>query len=505
MGDASLMSRIQVAFDQFATKAAIDVEGRSYTYAEMHRHALKLMNYVAETSQQKLFLLSTRKTFGAYVSVLGAMQQGYTYVPVNPDLPIERVESIINSARATIIIVGEADSRWAEDLTARGLIACAIVVKSPTDGTNEIDTALIAASDVKGPVSPIFSDDLKNPIAYIMFTSGTTGTPKGIPIRHSNLMAYLRAIEPIVALSCDDRCSQIFDLSFDLSVHDCLVTWSSGACLCIPAKSDLFQLARYIKRYAITVLFCVPSAIRQILQGCAREEQALRSLRLSLFCGEALTVQDALSWLSATPKGRYLNLYGPTEATIAISTFEIFEHSLRSMAFLTVPIGEPIGDAVFELLELQDGGQELWIRGEQVFEGYLDASLNEGSLLEVKEVGRSYRTGDLVISDDLYGYVFKGRRDGQVKINGYRIELLDLETTLERCLKDVIVYVLVENDQAGSFIHVYAYGPGLTEDALRSACAEHLPRYMWPKSFSVLDRPYLNSNGKKDRKSVLNK
>ncbi|MDH6298290.1 AMP-binding protein [Agrobacterium larrymoorei] len=497
-----ISTRIVEAFVCHATFPAISAPDGTRTYDEMLKDSRNLFLHISRLSDRSSFFVATTKHYGTYLAALTGVVHELGYVPINPALPPDRVESILHAVDADVLVATETDRGWAQSLIDLGLVRNAIIL--PIGGTtNEISIL------GKLPDLPLAADgagtENHDPIAYVLFTSGTTGTPKGIPIRHSQLDAYLTAISNIVALRPSDRCSQVFELSFDLSVHDMFATWMAGACLCIPSKRDAFNLGAYIMRENISVFFCVPSAIRSILIGSSRLRAALDSVRLSLFCGEALTTNDARQWLKVAERSTLINLYGPTEATIAISSFRCNAQDLEMLSFNTVPIGFPIGDSRFHLEDEADGAGQLCISGRQVFGGYLDRSRNDQAFAKLEIDGAkvcAYRTGDIVALSDRFGYVFKGRTDDQVKVNGFRIELLDIEATVERHLVEAVAYAFALQVDGATSLELRVYHPGVSLEDVRRACAAHLPSYMMPRRISSLQRAYFNSNGKKDRRAA---
>ena len=157
--------------------------------------------------------------------------------------------------------------------------------------------------------------------AYLLFTSGSTGEPKGVTVTNANLCAYLDFVCPFFRYGPDDCHSQTFELTFDLSVHDMMCAWTTGGSLCPIVGADLLSPARIVKRDSITCWFSVPALGLIMERTRALRPDLLRSLRVSLFCGEPLPASLAQQWQQATPNSIVENLYGPTEATIAFTRY----------------------------------------------------------------------------------------------------------------------------------------------------------------------------------------
>jgi non-ribosomal peptide synthetase component F len=348
-----------------------------------------------------------------------------------------------------------------------------------------------------------------------MFTSGTTGVPKGVAVRYDNVTAYLAAFRRFAPIHSEDRCSQFFDLSFDLSVHDMFVTWTNGACLCVPTSDELIDPVGFADRVSLSCWFSVPSVANMALRMRRLKPGVLPKLRLSLFCGEPLPTSLAQTWSECAPSAEIWNLYGPTEATIAITAHR-FDPSLASTMPATVPLGDAYAGCAAVAItadgNLADAGEvgEFWLGGPQISDGYINnpaelaAKFVEARIADFA-FSRWYKTGDLVRRDLHWGHVYEGRIDDQVKISGYRVELLEVEEMLRWAADTPEVAALAwPQTQSGSAEGVVGFVCGAKfegREVIRR-CRTVLPPYMAPQRIIELEALPLNANGKVDRKAL---
>jgi non-ribosomal peptide synthetase component F len=347
-------------------------------------------------------------------------------------------------------------------------------------------------------------------IAYVMFTSGSTGMPKGVPISYGNLVSYVDGITDLIDFPGRARWTQFFDLSFDLSIHDIFVSQRCEGTLVAPTQIDLMMPGAYVAREKIDVWFSVPVLGAQLGNGKPKGE--FGGISRMLFCGEALPVETVAAcrpWLSGT--GRIWNLYGPTEATIAFTAADVTD-STRVVG--NASIGTAFGGNLTALRGQDDvihvepsvGAEgELLLGGPQVFAGY---STDAPSPFVDSDGTRFYRSGDLVRIDG-EGIYFRGRFDSQVKFRGYRIELGEIESAARRIfnLKTVVVVVLGSHTDAKLamfYLSGEAGGAGGDTATLDPRRLEStLPKYMIPTEFIPLVEMPTNPNGKIDRRRLV--
>jgi amino acid adenylation domain-containing protein len=513
----------------FGGRPALWVDGCTVTYSELDDAARRLSTVIREArgrniaaSQLQCGLL-VGKSQAAYIGVLASLMAGSAYVPLNTKFPPARLHQIIGASAIDTIIV---DRR--SIATLRPLIECfprplTVLLPDCTSASElgalpaghrivarpEIESTLPAA-----PAVGVVPEDG----AYLLFTSGSTGAPKGVLVSHGNAMAYIANTFSRYRPCPDDRFSQLFEFSFDLSVHDMFLAWSAGACLCAAPEGNLAGLSSYIRKSELTFWFSVPSAAAYMRQLRMLAPGSFPKLRWSLFCGEPLSVSLASAWQEAAPNSAVENLYGPTEATVAFTAYRLPLNSVTRLRRLqTVPIGLPLpGQSVVILDEMggpaEDGcAGELYLAGSQVAEGYWRAPEETVARFQpplcsagaTKE--RWYRTGDRAVMTKAHGLIFLGRIDRQTKINGHRIELLEVESAVRTAAGTDMVAAFAWPSAEGRLatrIACFVSRAMNSAGEIISHCREQLPTYMVPdRIFDLVDWP-LTASGKTDYQAL---
>jgi amino acid adenylation domain-containing protein len=353
-------------------------------------------------------------------------------------------------------------------------------------------------------------------LAYILYTSGSTGQPKGVMLTHRNALAFVSWAAEQFAVVPEDRLSSHAPLHFDLSIFDLFAAaYSAAAVVLVPPKASIFpkQIVRFIQENNITIWYSVPSILSMLTLRGGLANESLPSLRLILFAGEVFPTKYLRELMRLVPKPRYANLYGPTETNVC-TWYEV--PPLDELSSEPLPIGLPVAnDEVFAVTEegrLALAGEvgELLVRGATVMRGYWgDPDRSAGRLVpdpfSSAFADPVYRTGDLVevLADGGYRYV--GRQDAQIKSRGYRIELGDIEATMYSHPAVIeCAVVAVPDDLVGNRLGAYAVvADECSEADLAAYCAERLPRYMVPESFTLVSGLPRTSTGKVDRPHLL--
>lgn len=502
---------------QHAGRLALWTDAVSLTYADLLGQAMRVAHPLIAAGladgTQRCGILGERGVMD-FTGILGALLARNTYVPLNLRHPEQRLARIVADADIASLVVGNAGLQAARNLLQSAAHAL-LVLLPECDTVPEFLRTLpqhsflcrdeLSAPDTLPQGSP---DDG----AYLLFTSGSTGEPKGVLVRHRNALPYLRQAAQRYQIEPDDRCTQLFDLSFDLSVHDMFLCWGAGASLFRVPDKTRFAPRSFVQRHSLTTWFSVPSTAATMLGLRALRPGDFPSLRLSLFCGEALPKRVALAWSDAAPNSRIENIYGPTEATIAITGFAL----PRDRAALNdLPEVLPVGTAFAgqHTAVLDAAGQpaeegELCLAGSQLTDGYWRRpDLTSQRFVRFpwdSEQRLWYRTGDRARTDPDFGLRFLGRLDRQTKIAGHRIELQEVEAVLHRAANAnaaAIAWPFGPDGLARGIVGFVGQTARSTEEIL-GACRAVLPSYAVPSAIHRVEDWPLNSSGKTDHRRL---
>ncbi|QHC27566.1 amino acid adenylation domain-containing protein [Streptomyces sp. HF10] len=503
-------------------RTALEVDGRTFSYAELDRLSDRLAGRILRRAGRRparVGLLAAR-SLTAYAGYLAALRLGAAAVPINPAHPPARQLAIVKDGTLDLVVGAPSRTRNGAparpDLGVPWLLVDEISLTEPADGTGA------AKGDDGGdrPDGTAAAPPRPDDIAYILYTSGSTGAPRGVPVRHTNIVPFIEWAVDTCGFDPQDRTSQNVEFSFDVAVYEMFVTWAAGGALVVPRANDVLRPSRFVNEHRITHWFCVPSLGSLAERTGALAPGSMPTLTKVMLGGERLTAEQARQWAEAAPNAVLHNMYGPTEVSVVC-----VHKDLGSVGRL-VPAGSngtmPIGEVLphLESVVLGEDGQpaptgELCLRGPQRFAGYLDPAHNEGRFLRRRPGAAAlalpagetpcdtdwYRTGDLVRAEG-EGLVFLGRLDDQVKVRGHRIEVGEVEAQLA-CHPAVREAVVVAH-HAGAEATLVAHYTGTVTPAaeLTGFLRERLPRYMLPSRFLHRESFPLNTNGKTDRRSL---
>ncbi|WP_448321949.1 AMP-binding protein [Streptomyces sp. CO7] len=515
-------------------RIALEADGQTLTYRELDARSARVAAGILSAvpaPPRRVGLLAGRRP-ATYAGYLAVQRLGATVVPLNTAWPGARNASVARRAGLDLVLTDGSGDTGGPGVPLLDL----------ADLTDPADPADLARTASGGPAPRRGEPGAP---AYILFTSGSTGTPKGVPVLHENVAPYLAHVIERYEVGPGSRLSQTFDLTFDVSVFDMFTAWGAGAALVVPSKDEILAPVRFVNDRQLTHWCSVPSVISFARRMRALRPGAMPRLRHSLFAGEPLTLQQARAWQAAAPSSRLENFYGPTELTITCAEFGLGPDpgEWPATANGTVPIGRVYPHMEYRVLDAE--GQpaeegELCVRGPQRFPGYLDPADNagrfwdldgdrptdpaaatgpggtdpagprdetpgSGSAARPAEVPARmwYRTGDRVRPSGRDGLLHLGRLDHQVKVDGYRVELGEIESALrdQRDVHDAVVLALPTAHQ-GTELHAVCTGDDPHPDTLIAALRDRLPAYMVPAHLHVRAELPLNGNGKTDRTAL---
>ena len=507
--------------EKFADRPALFAESKFLKYSELRETACRVAATIqahVDPGETPLTAVFAYRSPTAFIGVLGSLLAGNGYVPLNRTFPIERTQVMLERSGCRSIIVDEDSlpqlNKLLETASAPLLVLTPDALDFASYKQQWPQHTFLAGHELKPAEfwrEPAFELDS---IAYLLFTSGSTGIPKGVAVAQRNVTAFVDYMVERYEITESDRLSQMFDMTFDLSVFDMFVAWERGACVFCPSQKTLIKPGKFIKDSELTIWFSVPSTAVFMKQLGMLKPAQYPSLRLSLFCGEPLPVSSATAWLEAAPNSTLENLYGPTELTIACTLYRWDpSRSLSESELGIVPIGYPypkMGVLVVDdnLLEVSPGHEgELLMNGPQMSLGYWKDPVKTAAAFLVPP-GKNeiyYRTGDRVRRPQGNApLTHLGRIDSQVKIFGHRVELGEVESKVrDACGCDGVVAVgWPKTDSGFGGVEVFIEGQELALEKLRSAVAKDLPEYMVPRRFHFMDRLPRNANNKYDRKAM---
>ena len=447
-------------------------------YREFFDLCKKFKDYLVAHSGKKapiVCIYETKKNFD-YVSMIGTILAGGHYIPINKSIPIEKVKKILKVSKANFFSSSEIDKNIKQKLKKKIIFLTR-------------DTILKKIKSKKKKYLP-------SKIAYILFTSGTTGEPKGVIITKKNLNIYLKWLTNTINIKNNEHCSQFISISFDVSVCDFYLTICSGGKLFIPNEFDMIFPGKMIFKNYISYLVCTPSLIDHIDNSNDLNKKNFKNVKKILFCGEPLFEKQVKKIFSVNSKIKIINAYGPTETTVSVTYSQINKQNYKKLSNGIMPIGKVIDNTkiilVNDKLQINKHEGEILISGMQLSPGYL-SQISETKKKFIKINGtRYFRTGDFgfKFKDNLY---FKQRIDDQIKFRGHRIELNEINFFLrEFGLNNV--YTNIYNNEIISFIQHHKIDIKQIKNYLKNK----LEKYKIPNTFIFIKKFPLNKSGKID-------
>lgn len=493
----NILEKIQEGIQSHPEHNAFFIQGQYYTYRELEIKIAGIVNAIQTfTSERNQCIgIIEADNIETYASLLAVLFSGNTYVILNPHNPLERNKSILESTGINLVLAS----------------------KEERTELNSICKNLIITSNLKNDNSLILDPCETNneSLAYIIFTSGSTGIPKGVPISHKNLNAFYEAYSSLgFQLSSDDRMLQMFDLCFDVSVVSTLYPLSLGACVYTVAQDGVkyTQVYELLEDEELSFATIAPSLLSYLKPYF--EEIHLPKLKYLGVTAEASNWDLLSGFLPCCPNAKLVNLYGPTEGTIYCTSYLVDTSRVNTYNGM-LAIGNPFKNIDAKIIddnlnECQVGEKgELIISGDQIMNAYWNQpEKTEEVLLDLAEGHKSvkyYRTGDLCYWGEDECIYYCGRKDYQVQIQGFRVELNEIEHIVRQYhCKGSNVVIANTNTLGNQELHLFLENFEGEELELNSFLENKLPAYMCPKQIHKVGNMPLNTSGKIDRKQLIN-
>ncbi len=464
--------------------AAVEEGGRITTFDQLFHQSEALAHaFIAHglrPGDHVALLLS--KTTNAVIGVFATLLAGAAYVPIHPRWPRARVQAVLEDCAAKLLIEESDGTMRITDRQTGALLG------SPQPGSNRG----VADWPRRDPAST----------AVLLFTSGSTGAPKGVVLSHRAVAAFVRWTAAEFQISSRDRIACPAPLGFDLSTFDLFNMALTGATAVLVPENIAWMprfLARFVREARVTCWYSVPSILTAMLEESRFAESVYPHLRLILFAGEVFA-PPALARLMATiPDAQYANLYGPTETNVV--TWCTVPRTFTQGDSLPIGIPCPYAETAVD-----PATGELLAGGASLMDGYWNRPEETAHVFTVVDGHRHYRTGDRVSIAPDGNYLFHGRLDRQIKRRGFRIELGEIESILMRHPQVIEAAVVAVNDTAGAsnvvaFVRQRA-GEPLTLAEIRAHCARLLAPYMLPDRFEFAGIIVKGNRGKIDYASL---
>lgn len=482
------LEKLYNTFVENSSKNCLCDEEQFFTYQQLLDSIAQIREAIRKnvSDHQKNIGLVAHTDIYTYAAIFAMWFEGKTYVPLLPTAPEERNQTVCKEAKLSHIFTSK-------------------------DLKQSLPVAQILTSELNGQGvtgAPITTNN--SAVAYILFTSGTTGVPKGVQITLGNLNAFIGAMWALGhGITNNDRVLQMFELTFDFSVVSYLLPLYGGACIyTIPAGEVKYSyVLDLLEMHHLTVLFLVPSVITYLQMFFDDIHET--DTRLCSFCGEALLLDITNRWQKCIPNARIINFYGPTEDTVFCSYYDVNSEHQKNLNDV-ISIGRPMKDGTMLILN-EDGIEvgaeergELCLAGPQLSPGYWDNPERNSESFFEKDGKRFYKTGDLCFKDAESDFMYVGRIDFQAKIQGFRVELSEVEHYVLEALPqgEICACVAFTNKMGNTEIGLALQGETRDYQPILDHVKEKLPPYEIPTKVMFIKQFPLNTNGKLDRKAI---
>ena len=491
-----LLTEVLSQIENNPSGEAFFIDNVYYTYEQFGNRIAAIRDCLAGLSEDgRIVGLAIHDDIDTYSAIFALWIEGRAYVPLHPYHPLDRNIEIIRQIGLTTIIDSAEDSPYSDYS----------IVNAKSCQSRGLELG-----------APIDIEDSE--LAYVLFTSGSTGVPKGVCISRGNVAAFMDSFwRTGITIGTEDRCLQCFDLTFDVSVQSYLVALTRGACVyTVPyGQVKYLYVASLIQEQRITFGAMAPSMLAYLRPYF--DEFDATSLKHCILTAEACPVDLLEDWFKCACNAELYDFYGPTEATIYCTYYKLDRHGENLSINGVISIGKPLEHVKAVILD-EDGrilppGQkgELCVAGDQVTPGYWNSPEKNASSFFIKEINgirrRFYHTGDLCYWDASGNIMYIGRIDQQAKIQGFRVELSEIEFHARRFFQEEnrVLAIAFDNEKGLTEIALFIESTPCSIDDLTRYLRTKMPSYMIPSRFIFEPVFPLNSSDKVDRNKLKQK